>query len=352
MKINTKQKNILVTGGSGYVGSHVSKYLYEAGYNPIVYDRVADARPWANPYWVAYQGDIADTQNLKNLFDSFNFHAVMHLAASSEVGPSVSAPLDYYENNVSNTIGLIRVCNEFSVKRIIFSSTSAVYGQVEPAFLPTEEWYHKRPITSYGASKLCIEHMLSNCEVAHGIKSVSLRYFNASGAAPDACIGEVRENATHLIPCIFEVVHGLRPFFQINGNDYETADGTAVRDYTHVWDIASAHVAALEYLGSGRKTSLALNIGSGVGTSVQEVFNTVCKEVGRDIPYTIAPRRPGDIPTNYARCYQALKHLKWQAKMSDITTIVKHAHAWYSSQKYNQIVSNLKNLSQLSQSKY
>lgn len=343
MKLSTKlNKNILVTGGAGYIGSHVCKYLYEAGYTPIVIDRIADQRPWASPYWVSITGDIGCKETLDKIFSVHNIHAVVHLAASSEIGPSVIDPLSYYDNNVSNTVTLLRACKDAGVKRVVFSSTSAVYGEVDSMFLPTEEWYNKKPNTSYGASKLCVEHMLANCESAYGIKSVSLRYFNASGAAPDGSIGEVRSHATHLIPSIFEVVNGKRPVFQINGNDYETPDGTAVRDYTHVWDIAAAHLAALEYLASGRKASLAINIGSGQGTSVQEVFNAVCKELSQDIPYIVTARRSGDIPINYARCTKALKYLNWSAKISDIETIVKHACQWYRSQTYKEIMLKIK----------
>ena len=329
--------HILVTGGSGYVGSHVAKMLFEQGYCPVVFDMQAKARPWASPHWPAIAGDINNKWSLKNLFEQFKFDAVIHLAASSEVGASVTDPLRYYQNNVGGTAQVLKTCAEFGVDKFVFSSTSSVYGEVDPTNLPTVEDYPKNPVTSYGSSKWAVENMLRDIDVAHGIRSVSLRYFNASGAAPDGSIGEVRTKPSHLIPSIQHVVNGKVDEFQINGNDYPTKDGTAVRDFTHVWDIANAHVKALEYLDKGEKTD-SFNIGAGSGKSVLEVFTEYQLQLGRAIPYKIASRRPGDIPMNFADITKAKSVLGWEPVMSDCVSIVRDAIQWYSSDLYTDLL--------------
>ena len=330
-------KHILVTGGSGYVGSHVSKMLFEHGYSPVVFDMQAKARPWASPHWPAVTGDINNKWSLINLFDQFKFDAVIHLAASSEVGASVTDPLRYYQNNVGGTAQVLNACKDYGVTKFVFSSTSSVYGEVDPTRLPTKEDHIKTPVTSYGSSKWAVENMLRDVDVAHGIRSVSLRYFNASGAAPDGSIGEVRVKPSHLIPSIQHVVNGKVDLFQINGNDYPTKDGTAVRDFTHVWDIANAHVKALEYLDNGGQTD-SFNIGAGSGKSVLEVFTEYQLQSGQAIPFKIAQRRPGDIPMNFADITKAKSVLGWEPVMSDCVSIVRDAIQWYSSDLYTDLL--------------
>jgi UDP-glucose-4-epimerase GalE len=332
-------KHILVTGGSGYVGSHVAKMLFEHGYFPVVFDMQAKARPWASPHWPAICGDINNKWSLVLLFEKYKFDAVIHLAASSEVGASVTDPIRYYQNNVGGSATLLEACNKYNVDKFIFSSTSSVYGEVDISKLPTTENHPKTPVTSYGASKWAVECMLRDVSVAHNIRSVSLRYFNASGAAPDGAIGEYRPKPSHLIPSIQNVIDGKAVEFRFNGNDYPTPDGTAVRDFTHIWDIADAHVKALQYLEAGGVTN-AFNIGAGSGKSVLQVFAEYQLQVGQGIQFSIGARRPGDIPMNYADISKAKAVLGWEPKSSDCKTIVKDALQWYRSPLYKELVSN------------
>jgi UDP-glucose 4-epimerase len=328
---------ILVTGGSGYVGSHVARFLHGAGHKVFVIDRVADQRKWVNPGISHFTGDIADYQGMDKIFKEYNFEAVIHLAASSEVGASVNDPLFYYANNVANSALLLNICDKHNVRKLVFSSTSSVYGEVEPSLLPTQEWYEKNPLTSYGSSKLCVEHMLRDVDRAHNIRSVSLRYFNASGACPDGAIGEFREKPSHLIPSLAAVAHGKQEEFVINGDDYDTPDGTAVRDYTHVWDIARAHGMALDYLDNNGKTT-AINIGAGQGKSVLEVLNEFQTQWGTPIFFRSGPRRPGDIPINYADISRAKELLGWKPELSSTEQIVKDAIRWYRSELYMRLI--------------
>jgi len=330
---------VLVTGGSGYVGSHVARLLKLEGHTPIVVDREADVRSWATEGVMLYKGDIADAQGLISIFDKHKFDAVIHLAASSLVSESVSNPLLYYANNVGNTGLLLEICKLHNVNKFVFSSTSSVYGEVHPSRLPTCEYYPKNPLTSYGSSKLTVEHMLRDVDRAHGIRSVALRYFNASGACPDGSIGEFREEPTHLIPSIAEVAMGYRDVFTINGDDYQTRDGTAVRDYTHIWDIARAHVLALNYIVDGGATE-QINVGSGKGYSVKEMFEEFQSQWGDPIPNVVAPRRPGDIPINFADISKAKDLLGWKPLRSTPKFIIEDAIRWYKSDKFKGLVDN------------
>jgi UDP-glucose 4-epimerase len=326
---------ILVTGGSGYVGSHVARLLKQQGHEPVIVDRVAGQRTWATEGITIYQGDIADAQGMIGIFEKHKFEAVIHLAASSLVGESVTNPLLYYANNVGNTGLLLEICKLHNVDKIVFSSTSAVYGQVDPEDLPTQEWYPKYPNNAYGSSKLTVEYMLRDVEVAHGIRSVCLRYFNASGASPDGAIGEFREQPTHLIPSLAAVALGKREQFVINGFDYDTPDGTAIRDYCHVWDIARAHILALDYLNQGNK-SIAVNIGAGKGHSVLEILEEFQTQWGSPIFYKHGPRRPGDIEINYADVGGA-EVLGWVPERSTPKLIVEDAIRWYRSDLYKRL---------------
>jgi len=329
---------VLVTGGSGYVGSHVAKMLYETGHTPVVVDMQAKLRPWTNPHWDAVSANINKKYSLEHQFDAHQFDAVIHLAASSEVGSSVWNPLLYYQNNVGGSATLLEACVKFGVNKFVFSSTSSVYGRVDPMMLPTRENYPKNPLTSYGSSKLAVENMLRDVQLAHGIRSVSLRYFNASGASPDSVIGEYRENPTHLIPSLQSVIDGKREEFIINGNNYDTEDGTAVRDYTHVWDIARAHINALEYLNAGGKTE-HINVGAGQGKSVVHMMSEFMKQANvGSYRWAFGPKRPGDIPINYADITKAKDLLGWVPEISDAHNIVKDALNWYRSDLYKELI--------------
>lgn len=332
---------ILVTGGSGYVGSHVAKMLFEQGYKPLVLDMQAKIRDWASPNWPAICSDINNKWQVDRVFSEHKFDAVIHLAASSEVGASVTDPLRYYLNNVGGTARILEACVNHGVKKFIFSSTSSVYGEVDPKDLPTKETHPKNPATSYGASKLAVEYMLRDADRAHNIRYVALRYFNASGAAPDGTIGEFRTKPTHLIPSIQEVYDGDKEHFTVNGVDYPTKDGTAVRDFTHVWDIAGAHVRALKYLTNGG-TSDSFNIGGGAGKSVAEVLAEYQHQMGEPIIVQAGDRRAGDIPMNYADITKAKEVLGWEPEMSDTASIVRDAIKWASSEQYQNCRNTLR----------
>lgn len=331
---------VLVTGGSGYIGSHVSKMLYEQGHEPVVFDKVASQRPWASPDWLAITGDINNKWQLDLLFEKHKFDAVIHLAASSEVGTSVTEPLKYYQNNVGGSASVLEHCVKYGVDKFVFSSTSSVYGEIEIRNLPTREDHPKNPQHSYGSSKWAVECMLRDVSYAHNLRSVSLRYFNASGASPDSKIGEARINPTHLIPSLQEVVLGNREQFIIYGSDYRTIDGTAVRDFTHVWDIADAHLKALEYLDQGGATDY-FNIGAGSGKSVLQMVTEFKAQIDVDIPVKMAERRKGDIPINYADISKAKTIMGWEPKLSDRSTIIQDTIRWYRSRLYSSLINQV-----------
>lgn len=325
--------NILVTGGSGYIGSHVAKLLFEVGYNPIVFDLESKIRYWNNLGWTGICGDIKNKWHVDRLFHDHKFDAVIHLAGSSEIESSVLDPISYYQNNVGGTANILTACKTYNVNKIIFSSTSSVYGAVDQENLPVNENHLTNPLNSYASSKLAIEHMLRDVDLAHGIRSVSLRYFNASGAAPDATLGEFRVNPTHLIPCLQAVREGRKSEFVVYGTTYNTKDGTAVRDFTHVWDIANAHVSALEYLMNNGKTEI-FNIGSGYPTSVLEIVKEFEYQTNYNLPITYSSNRPGDIAINFADISKAKKILYWTPKYTNYKDVIKDAIMWYNSNTY------------------
>lgn len=326
---------VLVTGGSGYIGSHVVKLLTEQGHTPVVYDLMAIRRPWAHFGIRSISGDISNKWALEKLLEFSNFDAVIHLAASSEIEQSVSSPLVYYTNNVGGSAVLLEACKKYKISKVVFSSSSAVYGNVN--VLPSTENNPTNPITSYGSSKLAVESMLRDVSLAHDIRSVSLRYFNASGAAPDSAIGEFREHPTHLIPSLQAYREGRKDKFSLYGNNYVTRDGTAIRDYAHVWDIAQAHIDALNYLDKGGKT-VCLNIGSGSGSTVLEIIREFEKQTGFKINAEFKDPRPGDISENWADISKSESVLGWTPKRSKLETIIEDAIRWYSSETYKRLL--------------
>src|SRR5580704_5511919 len=286
----TDRPAILVTGGAGYIGSHCCRALTAAGYHPVVYDNFSTGhRSFVTGSLVT--GDLADTAALARAFGQHRIVAVMHFAAASLVGESVIDPQKYYLNNVAGTLSLLQTMREAGCHRLVFSSTGAVYGDADNRALP--ESYACAPINPYGASKWMIERILADYRSAYGLGAVCLRYFNASGADASGGIGELRESETHLIPRAMMALQGHVRDFAVFGDDYDTPDGTAIRDYIHVTDLAAAHVSALNLLMQGHVGG-AFNLGTGTGFSVREILAAIAAETGRNVPHTIKPRRSGD----------------------------------------------------------
>lgn len=325
-------KAILVTGGAGYIGSHTCKVLAQSGYTPVTYDNLCYGHQQAVKWGPFVKGDLADKELLAQTIKEFKIQAVIHFAAFAYVGESMTNPEKYFSNNVVNSLGMLEVLQQQGIKNIVFSSTCATYGN--PIKVPIDEEHIQAPVNPYGESKLMIEKALHWHGVAHGLKSVALRYFNAAGADADAEIGEDHDPETHLIPLVIESALGLRPQVEIFGTDYETSDGTAIRDYIHVLDLADAHVRALQYL-QGDGESIAVNLGTGVGSSVREVITAVEKNTGYTVPYKESPRRAGDPPILVADAAKAKQVLGWEAKHSDLDYIVKTAWAWAKKKQSN-----------------
>lgn len=323
-------KTILVLGGAGYIGSHTVYELIDAGYDAVVADNLETGFMKAvHPRARFYKGDIRDRAFMDSLFDAEKIDAVIHFAACSQVGESMVKPLKYYENNVEGTRSVLRAMAEHGVKHIVFSSTAAVYG--EPERLPIMEDDPTRPASCYGETKLSAERMLYWASVAYDIHFAALRYFNACGAHPCGDIGEAHDPETHLIPIVLQAPNGQRRAVDIFGGDYDTRDGTCVRDYVHVCDLASAHVLAVEYLMRGGKSDV-FNLGSGVGHTVREIVRAAERVTGRPIACEIAPRRPGDPAQLTASGEKAKAVLGWRPKYGDIDTIIATAWRWHSAQ--------------------
>ncbi len=318
---------ILVTGGAGYIGSHACKALAQAGYTPIAYDNLIYGHPSAVRWGPLEPGDIADRERLDHVIDQYRPEALMHFAAYTYVGESVQNPGKYYRNDVAGTLNLLEAARDHGIQRFIFSSTCATYGV--PQIVPIDENHPQSPINPYGASKLMIETMLRDFKIAHGLNYVALRYFNAAGANPDAEIGEDHDPETHLIPLVIQAALGQRSHVDIYGTDYPTPDGTAIRDYIHVTDLAEAHRLALEYLESGG-ASTALNLGTGRGYSVREVINSVESVGAKPVPIRETPRRTGDPPMLVADAQQAMQTLQWRPRHSELNDIITSAWRWHS----------------------
>lgn len=318
---------IFVVGGAGYVGSHCVKRLVEAGHKVTVYDNLSAGHRQAVPSDVTFvQGDLGDRVTLDGLFDAGGYDAAMHFAAFLDVGESVREPLKYWNNNVADTLKLLEAMQAHGVKRFIFSSTCAVYG--EPDDLPIVEDLPKSPINPYGHTKLAVEWMLQNSAVAWGLGSVSLRYFNASGAAEDGSIGEDHDPEIHLIPLVLKVALGQRKDIKVFGTDYPTPDGSCVRDYIHVEDLAEAHLKAVEGCEPGQAE--AYNVGTGTGTSVLEIITAAREVTGHEIPAEKTARRPGDPPALYANADKIRARFQWEPRYRDVKSVIETAWRWHS----------------------
>lgn len=318
--------HILVTGGAGYIGSHVCKSLHEAGYTPVVYDNLSSGHLRAVQWGPFIEGDLHDTLALKKTFEKFSPLAVIHMAASINVRESIVNPRLYYHNNVGGTLSLLQAMVESGVSCIVFSSTAAVYGN--PHYTPMDEKHALAPLNAYGKSKRVIEEMLEDFSHAHGLRFAALRYFNACGADLEGKIGEAHDPETHLIPSIIlSLLHQGEPL-HVYGDNYDTPDGTAIRDYIHVVDLAKAHVKAVEHLLSG-KENLKLNLGTGQGYSVKQIIDAVASFTSHPVPYEVRPRLAHDSPSLVADSRKAQEILDWSPQHSDLPTIISTAWQWH-----------------------
>ncbi len=318
--------NLLVTGGAGYIGSHTARALERAGYSVVIFDNFSRGHRQAVEGYTVVEGNTAERKKLAALLREFNISAVMHFAAHSLVGESVEKPDLYYHNNVLGGLNLLEAVLEAGVKHFVFSSSAAVYG--EPEETPVGEEHPLKPANPYGETKVVIERALHYFTQAFGLNSVSLRYFNAAGAALSGGIGEDHDPETHLVPLILQSVLGQREKVTVFGNDYPTADGTAVRDYIHVDDLAEAHLLALEALLQGRQSQV-YNLGNGEGYSVLEVIKAVEKVTGKAVPYEFGSRRTGDPALLVAAAKKAERELGWRPKTTALVDIVESAWRWH-----------------------
>ncbi|MGV1803147.1 UDP-glucose 4-epimerase GalE [Agrobacterium vitis] len=318
-------KNILVVGGAGYIGSHACKALSKAGYTPVVYDNLIHGHEDSVKWGPFEQGDIADGARLDAVLSKYKPECVMHFAAFAAVGESVTDPAKYYNNNIHGSVCLLDAMRRNGVDTIVFSSTCATYGEVKS--LPIVEEAPQSPVNPYGFSKLVIEQALKDYGHAYGLKWVAMRYFNAAGLDPEGDLGERHDPETHAIP--LAVLAAMRQTeFNVFGTDYDTPDGTAVRDYIHVCDLADAHVLAIDYLQKGGESG-AFNLATGKGTSVKDLLEAVSEAVGAQVPIKYAPRRAGDAPALYASGDKARSLLGWTPRYTDINLIVKTAADWF-----------------------
>jgi UDP-glucose 4-epimerase len=321
---------ILIAGGAGYIGSHANKILNKRGYETVVYDNLSRGHREFAKWGHFVLGDLADKDQLRHCFKTYPIEAVMHYCAFCYVGESVDHPAEYYRNNVVNTLNLLDVMVEFGVKYFIFSSTCATYGN--PLQIPMTEDHPQQPINPYGKSKLMVEQILKDCDEAYGIRHVCLRYFNAAGADPEGEIGEWHEPEPHLIPLALQVAAGQRAHIQIYGTDYDTPDGTCIRDYIHINDLAAGHLLALEHLKNGAASD-AFNLCNGKGFSVKEVIHAAERATGKSIKVVEAERRPGDPPILVGSSDKARKILNWQVDYPSLDEIIKTSWFWQNRQE-------------------
>jgi UDP-glucose-4-epimerase GalE len=319
---------ILIVGGAGFIGSHTAKLVAAAGHTPVVFDNLSSGHRWALRWGVFEEGDLGDRAAIDRVLARHDVDAVIDFAAHIEVGESVRNPRKYFRNNLVNTLNLLDAMVDKGVQQIVFSSTAAVYG--DPLTVPISEDHRLLPVNPYGESKLFVERTLRWYGEAYGLRWAALRYFNAAGADPGGEIGEDHAPESHLIPLTIKAALGQRGELQIFGTDYPTPDGTAVRDYIHVVDLAEAHLSALDHLAAG-KPSFAANVGTGVGHSVREVIAAVERVSGRTVPRREVGRRPGDPPSLVADPRLARELLNFQPRNPDLSTIVEHAWKWHAS---------------------
>lgn len=322
---------ILVVGGAGYIGSHINQMLGRQGYQTVVLDNLVYGHREAVVEGVLEVGDLADVKRIDEIFETYEIEAVFHFAAYAYVGESVTNPGKYYNNNVANTLHLLDAMVRHGVRYLVFSSTCATYGV--PDTIPITEEAEQRPINPYGASKLMVERILNDYHHAYGLNYCCLRYFNAAGADPDGEIGESHAPETHLIPLVLAAAAGDRENIQVFGTNYPTRDGSCIRDYIHVTDLADAHLKAMKYLKDGGE-STCFNLGNATGTSVLEIIEAAKEVTGRDIPVKLCDRRPGDPPILVGSAQKARSVLGWNPKYGDIHTILGHAWSWYCNRKY------------------
>jgi UDP-glucose-4-epimerase GalE len=318
--------HILVTGGAGYIGSHTAKLLAGVGHEPVIFDDLSQGHEWAVKWGPLERGSLSDPARLAEVFARRKIDAVVHFAANALVGESMTNPAKYFRNNTVGSLNLLNAMHEAGVGIIVFSSTCATYG--DPVRVPIDETHPQSPVNPYGESKLMVEKILRWYGGSYGLRWMALRYFNAAGADPDGEIGEDHDPESHLIPLVIGAALGTRQPVKIFGTDYPTPDGTAVRDYVHVMDLADAHLRAIECLRTGT-SSQAINLGTGRGHSVKEVIDTVARAGGRGVPAIESPRRPGDPPELVAAPARARDVLGWTCRYPDIETIVGHAWAWH-----------------------
>lgn len=317
---------ILVTGGAGYIGSHTAMVLAAAGHEPVVFDDMSQGHDWAVKWGPLERGSLSDPARLAQVFAAHPIDAVVHFAASALVGESMTNPAKYFRNNTVATLNLLDAMRDAGVSTLVFSSTCATYG--DPVRVPIDETHPQVPVNPYGESKLMIEKIMRWYGEAYGLRWMALRYFNAAGADPEGRIGEDHDPESHLIPLVIGAAQGARPPVKIFGTDYPTADGTAIRDYIHVLDLADAHLRALDRLRSGA-ASQAINLGTGRGHSVREVVDTIARVAGKPVPVVESPRRPGDPPELVAAPERARDVLGWTCRYAELETIVRHAWTWH-----------------------
>ncbi|WP_422048413.1 UDP-glucose 4-epimerase GalE [Shimia sp.] len=326
-------EHVIVTGGAGYIGSHACKALAVAGFVPVTFDNLCTGWEDAVKFGPLEQGDLLDRARLDEVFAKYKPVAVMHFAALSQVGESMSEPGKYWRNNVNGSLNLIEACVAADVKQFVFSSTCATYGDHDNVTL--DEEVQQAPINAYGASKRAIEDMLSDFGAAHGLESVIFRYFNVAGADPEAEVGEFHRPETHLIPLMLDAIDGKRDALTIFGTDYDTPDGTCIRDYVHVCDLVDAHVLGLKWLQDG-KGSRIFNLGTGSGFSVREVIDQSRIVTNREVPYNEGPRRPGDCTKLVSGSTRAEKELGWAPKRSKMDQMIADAWRWHQNGHYDK----------------
>ena len=321
---------VLVVGGAGYIGSICARVLHERGVEVECFDNLSTGHAGAvtGPL---HQGDIRDRARVSEVLFQGRYDAVMHFAAKSLVGESVAHPLRYFDVNVGGTATLVQCMLDAGIRRLVFSSTCAIYG--DPVYLPLDEDHPRAPVSPYGQSKLMVEQMLDACRAKEGLQVVSLRYFNAAGATPDGSLGESHGVETHLIPLALQASLGQRAGLKLFGTDYDTPDGTCVRDYVHVLDLADAHAKALDALMQGHPGG-GFNVGTGVGTSVREVLASIERVTGRPVPHEAAARREGDPPALYARAERLGEVFGWEPQYTHIDDIVRTAALWAETRRY------------------